>query len=40
MFMVEMGSVRVLYTGDYSTDEDRHLMGAEIPAVGGAVGGP
>lgn len=31
MFMVEIAGVRVLYTGDYSREEDRHLKGAEIP---------
>ena len=31
MFMVEVAGVRVLYTGDFSREEDRHLMGAEIP---------
>jgi Cft2 family RNA processing exonuclease len=25
--------VRVLYTGDYSREEDRHLMAAEIPSA-------
>ena len=33
MFMVELGGVHVLYTGDYSTEEDRHLMGAEVPSL-------
>lgn len=31
MFMVEIAGVRVLYTGDYSRVEDRHLKAAEIP---------
>ena len=31
MFMIEIGGVRVLYTGDYSRTEDRHLMAAELP---------
>ena len=31
MFMVEVAGVRVLYTGDFSSDEDRHLLGAELP---------
>jgi cleavage and polyadenylation specificity factor subunit 3 len=31
MFMVEIGGVRVLYTGDFSREEDRHLLGAELP---------
>ena len=25
--------VRVLYTGDFSREEDRHLMAAEIPTI-------
>jgi cleavage and polyadenylation specificity factor subunit 3 len=33
MFMLEIGGVNVLYTGDYSMEEDRHLMGAEIPSI-------
>ena len=31
MFMVDIASVRVLYTGDYSREEDHHLRAAEIP---------
>ncbi|KAK7318750.1 hypothetical protein RJT34_03457 [Clitoria ternatea] len=31
MFMVTIAGVRVLYTGDYSCEEDRHLHAAEIP---------
>lgn len=31
MFMIEIANVRILYTGDYSRQEDRHLMAAEIP---------
>ncbi|KAL6329313.1 hypothetical protein AAG906_016205 [Vitis piasezkii] len=31
MFMVDIAGVRVLYTGDYSREEDRHLHAAEIP---------
>lgn len=31
MFMVDIGGTRILYTGDYSREEDRHLMSAEIP---------
>ncbi|XP_059653545.1 cleavage and polyadenylation specificity factor subunit 3-I isoform X2 [Cornus florida] len=31
MFMVDIASVRVLYTGDYSREEDRHLRAAELP---------
>ncbi|CAO2828276.1 unnamed protein product [Amaranthus hypochondriacus] len=31
MFMVDIAGVRVLYTGDYSREEDRHLRTAETP---------
>jgi len=31
MFEIEIADVRILYTGDYSRIEDRHLMAAEIP---------
>mmetsp|Transcript_19315 Transcript_19315/g.56147 ORF Transcript_19315/g.56147 Transcript_19315/m.56147 type:complete len:693 (+) Transcript_19315:149-2227(+) len=31
MFMVNIGGIRVLYTGDYSREVDRHLPHAEIP---------
>lgn len=31
MFMIEVAGVRVLYTGDFSREEDRHLLGAEVP---------
>jgi len=34
MFFIEFGGGRsVLYTGDYSMEEDRHLMAAELPNV-------
>lgn len=33
MFMIEIGGIKVLYTGDFSRQEDRHLMSAELPAV-------
>ena len=32
MFAVEVAGVRVLYTGDFSREEDRHLLSAEIPS--------
>lgn len=32
MFMIEIAGVKVLYTGDYSREEDRHLMAAETPS--------
>ncbi|KXN66866.1 hypothetical protein CONCODRAFT_73380 [Conidiobolus coronatus NRRL 28638] len=31
MFLIEIAGVKVLYTGDYSREEDRHLMAAERP---------
>jgi cleavage and polyadenylation specificity factor subunit 3 len=31
MFMVDIAGVRVLYTDDYSREEDRHLRAAELP---------
>eukprot|EP00850_Spirogloea_muscicola_P017229 SM000146S00949 [mRNA] locus=s146:90575:95748:+ [translate_table: standard] len=31
MFMVDIAGIRVLYTGDYSREEDRHLRAAELP---------
>ena len=31
MFMLEIAGVKILYTGDFSREEDRHLMSAEIP---------
>lgn len=33
MFMVEIGGIRVLYTGDYSSEQDRHVPKAEIPPI-------
>ena len=33
MFMIEIAGVKVLYTGDFSRIEDRHLKAAEIPEV-------
>jgi len=33
MFMVQIAGVRLLYTGDYSRQQDRHLMAAEMPSV-------
>merc|ERR1719204_1947731 len=32
MFQIEIGDVKILYTGDYSMYDDRHLRGAEIPS--------
>jgi len=33
MFMIEIAGVKVLYTGDFSRTEDRHLHAAEVPEV-------
>jgi cleavage and polyadenylation specificity factor subunit 3 len=33
MFMIEIAGLRILYTGDFSREEDRHLVQAEIPPV-------
>lgn len=33
MFMIEIAGVKVLYTGDFSRQEDRHLMAAELPSI-------
>ena len=33
MYMIEIGGRTILYTGDYSMEEDRHLMAAELPAT-------
>lgn len=32
MYWLEIGGRSMLYTGDYSMEDDRHLMAAEIPA--------
>jgi cleavage and polyadenylation specificity factor subunit 3 len=31
MFLIEIDGVKILYTGDYSREEDRHLRPAELP---------
>lgn len=33
MVMMEIAGVKILYTGDFSRVEDRHLMAAEIPTM-------
>ncbi|KAE8216212.1 hypothetical protein CF327_g537 [Tilletia walkeri] len=33
MFLIEIAGLRVLYTGDYSREEDRHLVQAEVPPI-------
>ena len=32
MWLIDINGVRVLYTGDYSLEDERHLPGAKIPA--------
>jgi cleavage and polyadenylation specificity factor subunit 3 len=31
MFLINIGGTKILYTGDYSREEDRHIKPAEIP---------
>ena len=33
MFYIDIGGLRVLYTGDYSRTPDRHLPGADLPSI-------
>ncbi|KAH7104932.1 Metallo-hydrolase/oxidoreductase [Auriculariales sp. MPI-PUGE-AT-0066] len=33
MYNIDIAGVKVLYTGDYSREEDRHLVKAEVPPV-------
>ncbi|TFK96328.1 beta-lactamase-like protein [Pterulicium gracile] len=33
MFLIDIAGLRILYTGDYSREEDRHLIKAELPPV-------
>lgn len=33
MFMFEIAGAKVLYTGDFSSHDDRHLVGAEVPPI-------
>ena len=33
MFMIEIAGIKVLYTGDFSCSEDRHLCSAEVPRI-------
>jgi cleavage and polyadenylation specificity factor subunit 3 len=33
MWLVDIDGVRVMYTGDFSLEDERHLKGAEIPAI-------
>lgn len=33
MFLIDIAGLKILYTGDYSREEDRHLVKAEVPPV-------
>ncbi|KAH9855161.1 mRNA 3'-end-processing protein YSH1 [Lenzites betulinus] len=33
MFLIDIAGLKILYTGDYSREEDRHLFKAEIPPI-------
>jgi Cft2 family RNA processing exonuclease len=33
MFSIDLAGLRVLYTGDYSREDDRHLVKAEVPPI-------
>ncbi|KAF8588696.1 Metallo-hydrolase/oxidoreductase [Ramaria rubella] len=33
MFMIDIAGLKILYTGDYSREEDRHLVKAEVPPL-------
>ncbi|KAI1796492.1 Metallo-hydrolase/oxidoreductase [Ganoderma leucocontextum] len=33
MFLIDIAGLKILYTGDYSREEDRHLVKAEIPPI-------
>lgn len=33
MYMIDIMDLKILYTGDYSREEDRHLVKAEIPPI-------
>ena len=33
MYFIEIGGLKVLFTGDYSSEEDRHLQVAEVPPI-------
>lgn len=38
MFMVEIGGMKLLYTGDYSRLDDRHLSAADLPETSPNIG--
>ena len=31
MFLIEIAGLKILFTGDYSRENDRHLISAEVP---------
>ncbi|EIN11863.1 Metallo-hydrolase/oxidoreductase, partial [Punctularia strigosozonata HHB-11173 SS5] len=33
MFLIDIAGLKILYTGDYSREEDRHLVKAELPPI-------
>ncbi|KTW32063.1 cleavage polyadenylation factor subunit YSH1 [Pneumocystis jirovecii RU7] len=33
MFFIEVAGIKILFTGDYSREEDRHLIPAEVPPI-------
>ncbi|KZT29191.1 Metallo-hydrolase/oxidoreductase [Neolentinus lepideus HHB14362 ss-1] len=33
MFLIDITGLKILYTGDYSREEDRHLVKAEVPPI-------
>ncbi|KAJ7451170.1 beta-lactamase-like protein, partial [Mycena latifolia] len=33
MFLIDIDGLKILYTGDYSREEDRHLVKAELPPI-------
>ncbi|KTW30663.1 hypothetical protein T552_00378 [Pneumocystis carinii B80] len=33
MFFIEIAGIKILFTGDYSREEDRHLIPAELPPI-------
>ena len=33
MYLIDIAGLKILYTGDYSREEDRHLVRAEVPPV-------
>jgi cleavage and polyadenylation specificity factor subunit 3 len=33
MYLIDIAGLKILYTGDYSREEDRHLVSAEVPSV-------